>query len=47
MAVGFRYENYGTFTGPAGVYDYDDSDWEMAVSYGMNYQNNSYQIFST
>jgi hypothetical protein len=26
-------------------YDYDDSEWEMAVSYGMNYQNNSYQIF--
>ena len=26
-------------------YDYDDSGWEMAVSYGMNYQNNSYQIF--
>jgi hypothetical protein len=26
-------------------YDYDDSDWEIAVSYGMNYQNNSYQIF--
>lgn len=26
MAVGFRYENYGTFTGPAGVYDYDDSE---------------------
>ena len=26
-------------------YDYDDSEWKMAVSYGMNYQNNSYQIF--
>jgi len=26
MAVGFRYENYGTFTGPAGIYDYDDSE---------------------
>jgi hypothetical protein len=26
-------------------YDYDDSGWEMAISYGMNYQNNSYQIF--
>jgi hypothetical protein len=27
------------------MYDYDDSLWEMAKSYGMNYQNNSYQIF--
>ena len=26
-------------------YDYDDSEWEIAASYGMNYQNNSYQIF--
>ena len=26
-------------------YDYDDSGWEMAVSYGLNSQNNSYQIF--
>jgi hypothetical protein len=26
-------------------YDYDDSGWGMAVSYGMNYQNNSFQIF--
>jgi hypothetical protein len=26
-------------------YDYDDSGWEIAVSYGMNSQNNSYQIF--
>jgi len=27
------------------MYDYDDSLWEMSKSYGMNYQNNSYQIF--
>jgi len=27
------------------AYDYDDSLWKPAVSYGMNYQNNSYQIF--
>jgi hypothetical protein len=26
-------------------YDYDDSLWEMAKSFGMNYQNNSFQIF--
>ena len=26
MAVGFRFQNYGTFTGPAGIYDYDDSE---------------------
>ena len=26
-------------------YDYDDSEWKIATSYGMNYQNNSYQIF--
>jgi hypothetical protein len=25
--------------------DYDDSSWEMAASYGANYQNNSFQIF--
>ena len=29
------------------AYDYDDSLWEMSKSYGMNYQNNSYQIFET
>ena len=27
------------------TYDYDDSSWEMAASYGANYQNNSFQIF--
>ena len=27
------------------MYDYDDSLWEMSKSFGMNYQNNSYQIF--
>jgi hypothetical protein len=27
------------------TYDYDDSLWESSKSYGMNYQNNSYQIF--
>ena len=26
-------------------YDYDDSLWEMSKSFGMNYQNNSFQIF--
>ena len=25
--------------------DYDDSSWDMAASYGANYQNNSFQIF--
>jgi hypothetical protein len=25
--------------------DYDDSSWEMAASFGSNYQNNSFQIF--
>jgi len=29
------------------MYDYDDSLWEMSKSFGMNYQNNSYQIFET
>ena len=27
------------------MYDYDDSLWDVSKSYGMNYQNNSYQIF--
>jgi hypothetical protein len=27
------------------TFDYDDSQWEMAASYGVNYQNNSFQIF--
>ena len=27
------------------AFDYDDSDWVMAASYGANYQNNSFQIF--
>ena len=31
-------ENWFTF-------DYDDSDWEIATSFGKNYQNNSFQIF--
>jgi hypothetical protein len=29
------------------MYDYDDSVWDVSKSYGMNYQNNSYQIFET
>jgi hypothetical protein len=29
------------------MYDYDDSLWEVSKSFGMNYQNNSYQIFET
>jgi hypothetical protein len=29
------------------MYDYDDSLWDVSKSYGMNYQNNSYQIFET
>ena len=29
------------------MYDYDDSLWEVSKSFGMNYQNNSYQIFGT
>jgi hypothetical protein len=29
------------------MYDYDDSAWDVSKSYGMNYQNNSYQIFET
>ena len=27
------------------MYDYDDSLWEVSKSFGMNYQNNSYQIY--
>ena len=27
------------------TFDYDDSEWAMATSYGANYQNNSFQIF--
>jgi hypothetical protein len=27
------------------AFEYDDSSWEMAASYGANYQNNSFQIF--
>ena len=27
------------------TFDYDDSDWNVAVSFGENYQNNSFQIF--
>ncbi|NBO62099.1 MAG: hypothetical protein EBU82_14290, partial [Flavobacteriia bacterium] len=27
------------------TYEYDDSMWDTSTSYGMNYQNNSYQIF--
>ena len=27
------------------AFDYDDSSWDMAASYGANYQNNSFQIF--
>ena len=27
------------------MYEYDDSLWGISKSYGMNYQNNSYQIF--
>jgi hypothetical protein len=27
------------------TFDYDDSDWNMAASFGENYQNNSFQIF--
>jgi hypothetical protein len=27
------------------TFDYDDSEWAMAASYGANYQNNSFQIF--
>jgi hypothetical protein len=27
------------------TFEYDDSEWEMAASYGANYQNNSFQIF--
>jgi len=27
------------------TFDYDDSDWNMASSFGENYQNNSFQIF--
>ena len=29
------------------TYDYDDSEWSMATSFGKNYQNNSFQIFET
>ena len=29
------------------TYDYDDSEWRMATSFGKNYQNNSFQIFET
>jgi hypothetical protein len=29
------------------MYDYDDSVWDVSKSFGMNYQNNSYQIFET
>jgi hypothetical protein len=29
------------------MYDYDDSLWEVSKTYGMNYQNNSYQIYYT
>ena len=27
------------------TFDYDDSDWSIATSFGKNYQNNSFQIF--
>ena len=27
------------------TFDYDDSDWSVAASFGENYQNNSFQIF--
>ena len=36
-----------SFTPPPNwfTFDYDDSDWNMAASFGENYQNNSFQIF--
>ena len=27
------------------TFDYDDSEWSMAASFGENYQNNSFQLF--